>query len=323
MDTGTHFVMGLGLAGLAQLDPAVSASTEMGLAVLIATVAGSQAPDLDTILRIKGNATYVRHHRGISHSIPFLLLYAILIPYGLSFLFRDFHIEHVFFWTVVALFIHVLTDVLNAYGTQALRPITDKWISLNILHIFDVFIFTTHIVGITLSLIGFPPGIVFAVIYGILIVYTLWRVYYKAKMKQLLLHNFPNGEIHLFPTRNLMEWNFIVYDEHSIHLGELKRGNIYRSETLPRVVPVHSVIEHAKQHRDIQNFLYFSRYPYVTYKETDFGYEVHFIDLRYRKKRNFPLVATIYFDHNMKPINCYVGWKHEQKVSKKLRLSMD
>lgn len=70
MDTGTHLVIGLGLAGLSQIDPSVSADSAATTAVFIGTVIGSQIPDVDGLLRFKGNATYIRNHRGRSHSLP-------------------------------------------------------------------------------------------------------------------------------------------------------------------------------------------------------------------------------------------------------------
>lgn len=323
MDTGTHFVMGIGLAGLAHMDPIVASSPVMSGAVLLATILGSQAPDVDTLYRFGGTSLYVRNHRGASHSLPALLLYAMIIPLVISFLFVDINMVHLFLWTSIALGIHVLTDLLNGYGTQAFRPFTDAWISWNVLHIFDIVIFSVHLVGILLWFLGTPPGALFAIIYLLLLLYTLWRIGYKSKIKHKIQSSLSDkGVLHLFPTRNLFEWNVIYYSPDSIRLGEVKKGEIHWSETLLNVKNDHPAIESAKQHRDIQNFLYFSRYAYVDVDETDFGYEVRFIDLRYRKKKNFPLLATIYLSQKLEPIDCYVGWKKEQKVSKKLKLSL-
>ena len=44
-------------------------------------VAGSLIPDGDTVLKLKDNATYISHHRGITHSIPFTILWPILITF--------------------------------------------------------------------------------------------------------------------------------------------------------------------------------------------------------------------------------------------------
>ena len=79
LDTGTHVVMGLALGGLATLDPVVVEHSHTATSVLIAVIAGSQIPDIDTVLKLKNNATYIRNHRGITHSIPAVLLWPLVI----------------------------------------------------------------------------------------------------------------------------------------------------------------------------------------------------------------------------------------------------
>src|SRR5690625_1753804 len=79
MDTGTHVVMGIALGGLATIDPIVANDPTLFNAVFIGTIVGSQAPDFDTILKFKNNATYIRNHRGLTHSIPAVILWGILI----------------------------------------------------------------------------------------------------------------------------------------------------------------------------------------------------------------------------------------------------
>lgn len=75
MDTGTHIVMGVALGGLATLDPAVQQDPLLFQAIFAGTVIGSHAPDFDTVLKLRDNATYIRHHRGISHSIPAVIFF--------------------------------------------------------------------------------------------------------------------------------------------------------------------------------------------------------------------------------------------------------
>ncbi len=87
MDTSTHIVMGVGLAGLATLDPNVSASPYMATAVLATTLVASNAPDFDTILKLRNNAVYIRHHRGITHSLPALFLWPFIVSGGLMLFF--------------------------------------------------------------------------------------------------------------------------------------------------------------------------------------------------------------------------------------------
>ena len=93
-------------------------------AVMLATIAGSNIPDIDTVLKLRNNAKYIRNHRGITHSIPAVILWSFLIS-GISFaFFSDAPYLHLLLWSFIAVFLHVFVDIFNAYGTQALRPFT-------------------------------------------------------------------------------------------------------------------------------------------------------------------------------------------------------
>lgn len=75
MDTGSHLLLGVTLGGLAHLSPGVASDPVLAQAVMAATVIGSNAPDFDTVVRVKGQTTYIRYHRGVTHSIPALFLW--------------------------------------------------------------------------------------------------------------------------------------------------------------------------------------------------------------------------------------------------------
>ncbi|MGO4111221.1 metal-dependent hydrolase [Paenibacillus sp. YAF4_2] len=82
MDTGSHLLFGATLGGLACLNPTVSSQPEIGFAILAGTIIGSHAPDFDVFARLRGHAAYIRHHRGIMHSLPapFLWARALVLP---------------------------------------------------------------------------------------------------------------------------------------------------------------------------------------------------------------------------------------------------
>lgn len=94
----------------------------MSQAVMIAALAGSQAPDIDTILKLKNNAVYIRNHRGFTHSIPAVLFWSVLIPGILFMFYPEANLLHLWLWTLLAVVLHVFVDIFNAYGTQAIRP---------------------------------------------------------------------------------------------------------------------------------------------------------------------------------------------------------
>ena len=59
MDTGTHIVMGIALGGLAMIDPVVANHSVTATAVMAGTIIGSQAPDVDTVLKLRNKAMYI------------------------------------------------------------------------------------------------------------------------------------------------------------------------------------------------------------------------------------------------------------------------
>lgn len=93
---------------------------------MVGTIVGSHAPDFDTILKLRNNATYLRHHRGITHSIPLVIFWGIAISSIIYLFLPEVNFLHLWLWTSLAVILHVFVDIFNAYGTQAYRPFTKK-----------------------------------------------------------------------------------------------------------------------------------------------------------------------------------------------------
>src|SRR5699024_1358519 len=148
MDTATHVVMGVALGGLATLDPVVANDPVLFNTVLVGTLVGSQAPDFDTILKLKNNAIYIRNHRGLPHSILSVICWRLFISVVLYLLVAGVNFLHLWLWTFLAVIIHVFVDIFNAYGTQALRPFSHKWVAFGFINTFDPYIFFLHLAGI-------------------------------------------------------------------------------------------------------------------------------------------------------------------------------
>ncbi|NLC11580.1 MAG: metal-dependent hydrolase, partial [Firmicutes bacterium] len=78
MDPITHAVFGIGLAGFSNTlfspyNP-----------IYAAAITGAVAPDLDVITHLGGRLSFLKHHRGFSHSLPGLILSAALISIIIS-----------------------------------------------------------------------------------------------------------------------------------------------------------------------------------------------------------------------------------------------
>lgn len=321
MDTGTHVVMGIALGGLATIDPVVANDPTLFNAVLIGTVVGSQAPDFDTILKLKNNAVYIRNHRGLTHSIPAVIFWGILIPTLIYLLMPEVNFLHLWLWTFLAVILHVVVDIFNAYGTQALRPFTHKWVALGFINTFDSYIFFLHIIGIIAWILGADPASTFIIIYGIIMLYYIKRYLDKRDIVQKIHDYFPDTEkVITSPTMKQNDWRVAITTKHRFYVGTVENGHIQLIDEFERVpLPNTKIINIAKEDKNISAFLSFSPVYRWEIVENDRFTEVRFVDLRYRSKGYYPFVAVAQIDANDQITNSYTGWIFsEQKLQKKL-----
>jgi inner membrane protein len=315
--------MGIALGGLATLDPSVFSSHATTTSVLIATIAGSQIPDIDTVLKLRNNAIYIRNHRGVTHSIPAVILWPLILIAVIYPFFPGANLLHLWAWTFAAVFIHVFVDIFNAYGTQALRPFSSKWVALGVINTFDPIIFGIHILGIFTWVIGANPGYTFLIMYAVIAAYYIMR--YKAKRRVLVEVRtiIPDAtEIIIAPTMRFHQWRIAAMNEKQFFVGKAVKGHVEILDRFNRVpVPKTPVIEAAKKDKNLSAFLSFSPvYRWEVDEYTDF-YEVRFIDLRYRSNGHYPFVAVVQLDSEFKLISSYTGWVFsEKKLRKKLSI---
>lgn len=326
MDTGTHLVIGLGLGGLAAVDPVIADNATFHTAVLIGTVVGSQAPDFDTLLRFKGNASYIRNHRGASHSIPAIIGWTALIAIVLQLFYRgSLPWLHLTGWILLAVCVHVITDLFNAYGTQAVRPFSSKWISWNIIHIFDPVIFTTHVIAISLWAFGLVnPAATFSLLYGLLALYYVWRtvVHHRQQTHVEAIDKVRDeGDRYwLIPTISLNTWN-VVKRKHngSFMIGDLRSNSLRWQDRVS--CSDHPAVDRSKNDPAIQSFLYLTNFACADVKEHTWGYEVRWSDVRYRHRKQYPFVAVLMMDLDYKTVGSYVGWLSDKRLEKRLRMN--
>lgn len=322
MDTGTHFAMGIGLGGLATLDPALS-DPITAQAVVIGAIIGSQAPDFDTILKLKNNAVYIRNHRGITHSIPAVLLWPILISGGIYLLIPQVNLLHLWLWTFLAVFLHVFVDIFNAYGTQALRPFTNKWVALGIINTFDPFIFISHLIAICIWIYTGEPGFVFLSLYIVTVFYYLARGYSKKIVRQAVLNKIPDAQkIIISPTYRYNRWHIAVETKDKYYVAKAVGTYIEVLDVFKNIpVPDSSLVFAAKKDENLSAFLSFSPIFRWETEEYDEHLEVRFIDLRYRSKGYYPFVAVVQLNSDLEIMSSYTGWIFsEEKLRKKLEL---
>ena len=321
MDTGTHIAMGIAISGLAMADPIVASHSATMGPVFAGIVLGSLAPDLDTVLKLRNNAVYIRNHRGITHSIPAVLLWPIVISIMLSFFVPEANFIHLWAWTFLAVFIHVFVDIFNSYGTQALRPFSQKWVALSVINTFDPIIFALHAIAITAWVFGAPPVPTMSILYGVVFIYYLLRFAVHAAVKRAVFNTIPDAtDIYIAPTMRFFQWRIAASTKTDHYVGRAygRSVNIYdRFDRKP--LPDSLYVQAAMTDRNIAAFVSFSPIYRWEISQVDVLTEVRLIDLRYRSKTFYPFVAVAHVDEDFNVVNSYTGWIFsEDKLRKKL-----
>jgi inner membrane protein len=325
MDTATHIVMGFGLAGLATMDPAVVQSPLTYQAVMVGVVAGSVIPDIDTVLKLKNNAAYIRNHRGMTHSIPATLLWPLLLTAILLAMFPSANPSGLLIWTLAAVATHVFVDIFNAYGTQAVRPFTGKWVALGTINIFDPFIFSMHLLGFAIWQSLGHAGVTFIVIDAMLVVYYVLRGIYHRRVMNDVRQQLPGlNKVYLSPTMRWSHYHVAAESEKYYYVGKISGRRLELIDRFDRM-PIdlsNEMIQAAAHDKNVRAFLSFSPIYHWSIEQRNNHWVIQFTDLRYYSKGTYPFTATVWLDHHLQVQSSYTGWVFsERKLRKKLVLA--
>lgn len=324
MDTGTHLVMGIALGGLAMADPAVTNDTVTMTAVIAGTIIGSQIPDIDTVLKLRDNAVYIRHHRGATHSIPAVLSWPILLTGALWLIFPEVNLLHLWLWTFLAVFLHVFVDIFNSYGTQALRPFSIRWVALGVINTFDPIIFGAHVIALMIWAFGADPVWTISILYAVLVLYYISRFALQSAIKHAIRNTLPGAtEIFVAPTMRYFHWRIAANTERHHYVGRAYGRTInFYDKFMKNPMPDNELIQTALKDKNLAAFVSFS--PLYRWEINQYGevLEVRLIDLRYRSNDYYPFVAVAHLDADYNILNSYTGWIFsEDKLRKKLDFS--
>ncbi|MDF2717821.1 MAG: hydrolase, partial [Paenibacillus sp.] len=280
MDTGSHLTMGLTLAGLAYLDPAVAHNPELAQAVLIGTIIGSNAPDFDSVFRLKGFSFYIRYHRGITHSIPALFIWPALLSLLLSFVYPSADgWLHLYLWSFIATVLHVFLDLLNVYGVQCMRPVHKKWLHLDVLVLWLA--------------MGYDPAAVFSWVYALSFGYIGLRAgHHCILLRQVKRFMGVEGIYHVLPDVIGYKWSFVVETESSFYTGKIVFGDITVEQ------------QYAKQEKNevVQAFLAFAQRVHVSWTERLDGYEVVWSEVRFWYDRKLPFGVVVRLNRDLQVV---------------------
>ncbi|WP_139488848.1 metal-dependent hydrolase [Brevibacillus dissolubilis] len=313
MDTGSHLLFGCSLAGLACVDPVVAQNPELVTAVAMCTLIGSNAPDLDTVVRVKGYASYVRYHRGITHSIPAWFIWPAVIALPIAFFMHlESYIWTLYLWAFLAVVFHIFLDALNTYGVQCYRPVTKKWIHYDILAIFEPLLFVLHLAGVVLWLSGvWEAGAIFTTIYLATFAYIgmrIWQHRLVVKRVEQHLGDVIKGTCQVQPTFHWFRWSFVAEGEDCYYTGEVANQQVLVRDSYGKTSS-DPIVYATLQTDGVRAFLHIAQLIHVTYKELHDGYEVIWSDVRFWHNRKLPFGVDVRLDKNLRVVKCSFGWR--------------
>jgi inner membrane protein len=313
LDTGTHLLFGVSLAGLSMLDPIVASHPEVAHAVMAGTLIGSHAPDFDSLMRLRGKPAYVRHHRGLTHSLPAPAIWSVLLGLPLAWMFGALDDGwSVVLWTFIAVCFHIALDLFNAYGVQCLRPFSAKWCHLDVLCLFDPYLFVLHATAVLIWLSGaFSPGLMFAAVYAASVAYIGWRTAQSVRTKRKLQNEYrTNGQITLIPSMSGVTWQYVAETDDSYAIGTVKQGSIKQQAILNKTGPdaYPAAAKATLGTLGVRAFLHFAQSVHVQVKERQEGYEVTWSDVRFWHNDKMPFSAAVTLDRDFNVLQDRIGW---------------
>jgi len=159
MDNVTHTLTGLMLsrAGFNRLHERAT----------LALMLSANAPDIDIICLLGGPLAYIRYHRGLTHSLafgPVMALITVLIVCAVARKFQG--VLELYAVCLAGVGSHLLLDWTNTYGVRFFLPFSSEWLHLDLNPLMDLWIIAVlliawlmvYIVRMVNAEIGAKPG---------------------------------------------------------------------------------------------------------------------------------------------------------------------
>ena len=298
MDPITHAVVGVSLAVLAGEPLALSNP------VLIGTIIGAVIPDGDIVMQLKGHSSYLKNHRGVSHSVFAFPIYASLITFALSIIFPDINFIRVFLFSIFGSLSHVVLDLANTYGARVLWPIFKKRLTFNLLLVYDpVALISGLLIIFPMTRQVISPFLVIS----LFSLYFLLRIIMKLIVIKSLGRNFENeykiDYIKVLPSMiGFLKWHFVIGAGEKKIIGEF---NLFNKEM--KVIEIMDNINTelfniAIHTPTAQFFKDFTPLFHVNCEKKEEGYVFNFVDLRYYMAKDFVHNATTVLNDNFEVI---------------------
>lgn len=277
MDNLTHTLAGLALsrAGLRRTTAGATA----------ALVIASNLPDLDIVSRAFGTASYLDHHRGLSHSIVGAPLLALGLALLLRAVVRGSRLAPLLACSLVGVAGHVFMDLWTTYGTRVLSPFDHTWYAWDLVFIIDPTIWVLLLGSVLLLRRSERGGELAAVGLGLVLAYVGARGVLHAQAVDAAQRRLPEpvGRIAALPSPlSPFRWKILADAGPTLYSGELDLNRPQAAFRRREKLPEDEAVTRARETSDLAAlFLDFSRFPWLEVTDTPEGRAVSWRDLRF------------------------------------------
>jgi inner membrane protein len=276
MDNLTHTLTGFALAR-AGLDRRTRGAT-------LTLVLASNVPDVDLVFQLGGPASYLEHHRGITHSLVAAPLLAVTLAAAIRFGVREARMPWLVLAGLVGVLGHLLMDLWTNYGTRLLEPFRGTWYALDLVFIIDPLLLA--LLGGTLLLAAWSaqgPKIA-SMGLGLVLAYVCGRAVLHERALEAAREKVPAPlvQIAALPTPlNPFLWRILADTGEAYYTGEINlQGSTPPLRKREKLAP-NAAIEQARASELASVFLDFARFPWVEVEDTPEGTAVKWTDLRF------------------------------------------
>ena len=149
MDTLTHALSGALLARATSPKDAPPRSLPRRIAAGFFACA---APDLDFVVGFAGPTAYLEHHRGVTHSLILLPLWAFAVSWLLAKILREPRgWRALYAVTAMSLGLHIAGDIITSFGTIVFAPFSDWRAGIGTTFIIDLWFSGIIVAGLVAS----------------------------------------------------------------------------------------------------------------------------------------------------------------------------
>lgn len=299
----------------------------------LALLVGSNLSDVDLVSRVDSTATYLKYHRGFTHSILGVTLLAGLLAATIFFLGKrakprasapPLDLRWLFAVSWIATASHLLLDFTNSYGVRPFLPFSGRWYAWDIMFIVDPLLW-----GLLLVCLGVPavlslvseevgarkPRSSRGAIVALCSLVLVWGVRDLAHRRVLsLLDSHTYGQetprrLGAFPSpANPFAWTGVIETDSAFHVlpANALDSDVDAERTLVfRKIESSPPLEAALKTRTAAIFCDFARFPWAEVMESEDGYRITVLDLRFiapeAGRRAF--ITVIELDKNLRVLS--------------------